>query len=253
MVPESMLPVLLGRLFPVISGPADLGLVPDLLERSGAEFCACLRTDPVMVARTCRAGFLPMSEDFTGHQVLLVKSHEERCVLEPGALHVSKSTRRRARGLLLRVDHDFDGCLGAIVDHHPDRWLTESLCASLRSLHRVPIDGVRPRSVEIYSGSDLVAGEIGYTCGGAYTSMTGFHRVSGTGSVQLATLGTLLERSGFAFWDLGMVIEYKIALGSRVFVRDEFLARYASVAALATPALPESARCETVLVDASRD
>ncbi|MFW6289091.1 MAG: leucyl/phenylalanyl-tRNA--protein transferase [Spirochaetota bacterium] len=247
MLPESLLPVLLSRYFPVISGPEDLPLVAGLLENTHSEFCACLRTDPEMVACTCRSGFLPMSEDFTGHDVLLVKSHEQRCLLEPGGLHVSRSTRRRARGLTVRIDHDFDSCLAAIVDHHPERWLTDRLCDSLRSLHRKPRSGVKARSVEVYSGAVLVAGEIGYTCGAAYTSMSGFHSASGAGSVQLAALGTLLEQAGFSFWDLGMVIEYKIDLGSRVYEREAFLERYSEAGRRPTPDLSRSAACDELL------
>ncbi len=247
MLPESMLPVLLSRYFPVISGPEDLPLVAGLLENSHSEFCACLRTDPEMVAETCRSGFLPMSEDFTGHDVLLVKSHEHRCVLDPGNLHVSRSTRRRARGLTIRIDADFDSCLETIVNHHPERWLTDRLCDSLRALHRAPLAGVRTRSAEVYADGVLVAGEIGYTVGSAYTSMSGFHSRNGAGSVQLAALGLLLEQAGFSFWDLGMVIEYKIELGSRVWEREAFLERYHAAGADATPDLPQSVSCQDVL------
>lgn len=247
MLPENVLPVVLSRYFPVISGPADLPFVARLLENSHSEFCACLRTDPEMIAHTCRSGFLPMSEDFTGHDVLLVKSHEQRCVLEPGALHVSRSTRRRARGLTIRIDHDFDSCLKTIVNHHSERWLTDRLCDSLRALHREPLAGVRTRSVEVYADGVLVAGEIGYTVGSAYTSMSGFHSASGAGSVQLAALGTLLEDAGFSFWDLGMVIEYKIDLGSHVWEREAFLQLYRVAREGPTPDLPPTAACGELL------
>lgn len=247
MVPESALPTLLERFFPVIEGPDDLARVPDLVDARGVEFCASPRLDAEMVARVCRAGFLPMSEEFTGHEILLVKAHEHRCLLDLTELHVAKSTRRRARGLVIAIDGHFDRCLDATVAHHPDRWLTDRLNAALAELHASPLAGVATHSVEVYDGAELVAGEVGYTCGRVYTSLAGFHRRSGTGSVQLAALGVLLGRAGFAWWDLGMVIEYKLALGARVFEREEFLRRYALAAAGQTPALTGRQSCEPLV------
>lgn len=247
MVPESVLPIVLERFFPVIGGPDDLPRVLDLVDARGVEFCASPRLDAEMVARVCRSGFLPMSEEFTGHEILLVKAHEHRCLLDPAELHISKSTRRRARGLAISVDADFDRCLDAIVAHHPDRWLTERLNGALRELHERPIEGVATHSVEVYEGERLVAGEIGYTCGGVYTSLSGFHGKSGAGSVQLASLGVLLRRAGYAWWDLGMVIEYKLALGARVFGREEFLRRYALAVGGRTPPLAGRASCESLV------
>ena len=247
MVPESALPALLEYFFPVIEGPHDLPGVRELVDARGVEFCASPRLDAQMVARVCRAGFLPMSEEFTGHEILLVKVHEQRCLLDPEELHIAKSTRRHARGVEISIDTDFDRCLDAIVAHHPDRWLTERLNGALRELYEKPREGVAAHSVEVYDGSRLVAGEIGYACGRVYTSLSGFHAKSGAGSVQLASLGVLLRRAGFAWWDLGMVIEYKLALGARVFGREEFLRRYALAADERTPLLAGRTSCEPLV------
>ncbi len=70
-----------------------------------------------------------------------------------------------------------------------------------------------------------VAGDLGYTVGACYTSMTGFRRAAthGCGTVQLVCTYALLRRCGFAFWDLGMVMKYKEQLGARVVTRREFV------------------------------
>jgi Leu/Phe-tRNA-protein transferase len=63
-------------------------------------------------------------------------------------------------------------------------------------------------------GWQLAGGELGIACGGVYTSLTGFTAAAdGAGSVQLCALGALLHLCGFAFWDLGMGMEYKVSLG----------------------------------------
>ena len=72
-----------------------------------------------------------------------------------------------------------------------------------------------------------MAGEVGCVVGRVYTSFTGFFdkkRHSAAGTVQMCLTGRLLERAGFAFWDLGQDLEYKLGLGAKAAPRAEFLA-----------------------------
>jgi leucyl/phenylalanyl-tRNA--protein transferase len=209
----------------LIDGPEALPLVAQVAEAQGIEFCVSLRLDPHMVAATCSHGYMPMAMELAGRELLLIKCHEERCVLDFENLHTSASTLRRARGLSLEIDRDFRGCLESIVEAYPDRWLVSGLCESLEALNETPLLGVQCHSVEVYERGELVAGEVGYSSGAVYSSLSGFHRRSGAGSVQLACLALILERAGFAFWDLGMEIEYKIRMGARTLQRDAFLER----------------------------
>mmetsp|Transcript_27871 Transcript_27871/g.44903 ORF Transcript_27871/g.44903 Transcript_27871/m.44903 type:complete len:322 (-) Transcript_27871:172-1137(-) len=89
--------------------------------------------------------------------------------------------------------------------------------------------------VSAASGDDekkvLVAGDIGYTVGGCYTSMTGFRAAgtAGAGTAQLVATGALLRNLGFSFWDLGMVLKYKTELGGVTHSREDFIKRFHSV------------------------
>jgi Leu/Phe-tRNA-protein transferase len=69
----------------------------------------------------------------------------------------------------------------------------------------------------------LVGGELGYTVGTIYTSLTGFSSRDSAGSVQLAALGKLIFASGFTVWDLGMSMDYKQSLGAQLAPRDDFV------------------------------
>ncbi len=86
---------------------------------------------------------------------------------------------------------------------------------------------VKLYSVEVWNEEtgQLAAGELGYTIGTIYTSLTGFSSEDSAGSVQLAALGKILCLSGYEMWDLGMSLDYKIHLGAINMERMEFVRR----------------------------
>jgi Leu/Phe-tRNA-protein transferase len=210
----------------LINGPEDLPAVPDILEVTGGEFCASQRMDSSMVAATCRHGYIPMGLELSAASLLLVKCHFQRCVLDPQDLHVPSNVQRYSRGLTIHCNGDFSGTLRAIVETHRDNWLVPELVSSLTDLHINPKEGVRTHSVEVHDHDRLVAGEVGYSTGKVYTSLSGFHRRNGAGTVQLVALAVILRETGFDFWDLGMEAEYKLRLGARLVDRNAFLHRY---------------------------
>merc|ERR1712217_804073 len=88
--------------------------------------------------------------------------------------------------------------------------------------------------IELYeedgSGQPL-AGEIGFSIGRVYTSLSGWteERTSdGLGFLQLVLLGRWLQQRGYEFWSLGHCyspeMDYKRELGHRVYPRGDFLA-----------------------------
>lgn len=217
----------IARYYPVITHPTDLPAVPQLLAQRRREFGIAVDFSPAFVAAVCRHGYLPMGEVMHELPLLLIKSHHQRCVLDFGHLHLSRKLKRHARGLTLAINHRFAECLQAIAAHHSPTWLIEPLREAFIYLHQQPLQGVALHSIEIYHGDQLVAGEVGYTTGAIYTSLAGFHRQNGAGSVQLGLLGQILAHSGFAFWDLGMELPYKRHLGATVVDRPTFLAQWA--------------------------
>lgn len=76
-----------------------------------------------------------------------------------------------------------------------------------------------------------LAGEIGFTVGRVYTSLSGWteeRTKEGVGTVQLVLLGRWLQQKGYAFWSLGHCyspqMDYKRQLGHRIYPRTDFLA-----------------------------
>jgi len=202
--------------------------------------------DPQLVVQLMSEGFLCIST----RGYLLPKLHVERCVLQlnpESNLHISKSTRKKSKRFLLSVNESFDEVVAGCHKQHGTNWLYPPIVASFRAIHEKTIDPsnrgvnamimannsiqpedttpVRFYTVEVWNAETgaLAGGELGYSVGGIYTSLTGFSNEDAAGSVQLVALGKLLTKCGFEYWDLGMDLEYKRRLGAEMIPRAEFV------------------------------
>lgn len=132
------------------------------------------------------------------------------------------------------------------MQHGESCWFYAPLTKAYREIHAhnndISFFGVRMHSIELWQpeikAADgallkpkrLVAGELGYTVGGSYTSLSGFrlHDADGAGTVQCCVLAKVLNRCGFSMWDLGMGMAYKYDLGAVDVPRNVFLGYLAS-------------------------
>jgi len=193
----------------------------------------------------------------TATYLILPKLHVERCVirLQPpnsNDLHIAKSARKKAKRFTLTINQAFDAVIAGCRHQHGSHcWLYPPLVAVFSAMFHETKNGydnnnrththttatvlttdgvlvacpVRLYSIEVWNAETgkLAAGELGYTVNGIYTSLTGFAAQDSAGSVQLVTLGSLLCQHGFAWWDLGMEMDYKRHLGAKLMPRDEFV------------------------------
>jgi Leu/Phe-tRNA-protein transferase len=213
-----------GQIF--ITPEDDPGWIVDVMLDTGYddEFCYALNFEPAFIAALMRAGFLVMStaiEPLRGpdgklyRHLLLPKLHLERSVLFWEDLHETGTARRLLKRYELRYDADFDRILKRCVDVHGDGWLTPPLRESIRAIRAFKSGLVRPVSFGLYRDGELAAGEFGVVTGRVYTSYSGYRDEDSAGTVQLALTGRYLRDAGFAFWDLGMPLDYKDRLGAR--------------------------------------
>jgi len=216
-------------------------MLPQLVDQGlpgGGEFLVCdlgdQRRAAQIVALLVYHGFLPMG----GMGMLLPKIHKARCILPPAKVHVGRKTRRRAKGFRMTVDTAWAVVVANIQEHtfthhKGDCWLSDELATVYEAVQQLPEAerrNVSFHSVEIWhcESGNLAAGEIGYTCGSCYSSCTGFclkDEYPGAGSAQLGALGRWLARCGYQLWDLGMELDYKIALGGVMVSRKEWADR----------------------------
>eukprot|EP00550_Attheya_septentrionalis_P001924 CAMPEP_0198287500 /NCGR_PEP_ID=MMETSP1449-20131203/6286_1 /TAXON_ID=420275 /ORGANISM="Attheya septentrionalis, Strain CCMP2084" /LENGTH=406 /DNA_ID=CAMNT_0043985459 /DNA_START=115 /DNA_END=1335 /DNA_ORIENTATION=- len=217
--------------------------LPDYLKRlvlhSHGDFFQTPCFEARLVAHLMAEGFLPISTNY----LLLPKLHARRCVIPTGRLHIAKSAKKRSKKYKFSINQAFSAVVEGCHAQHGISWLYPKIVAAFSQLFRKGATGtparvhddssgedaisvVRLYSMEVWniSSGHLVAGELGYTVGSIYTSLTGFSAEDGAGSVQLAALGSLLQHLEVTMWDLGMVMDYKERLGAIEMPRPEFVA-----------------------------
>ncbi|GHV63812.1 hypothetical protein AGMMS49587_14870 [Spirochaetia bacterium] len=207
------------------------------------EFCVAgppaLNFDPDFTARLMAAGFLVMSLRLAEPEpvyILTPKLHLERSIIFFEDFHEPRSARRLIPRYELRTDIQpeisgefdlFDTVMERCAAVHGEDWLTPPLRESFRQIRALRTAGaglpVRPAAFGLFREGRLAAGEFGVVSGKVYTSYSGYYDEDSAGTVQLILTGRYLRDTGFAFWDLGMPLEYKTRLGARRVEREAFL------------------------------
>ena len=147
--------------------------------------------------------------------ILLPKLHLVRSALFFPELHIKKSIHRFLSQYELRVNTDFDLILDKCVQIHGAEWLTPPLAGILKSMKNQRNKRAVPVSFGVYREGELKAGEIGVVMGRVYTSYSGYYEEKNAGTVQMILMAQWLNKTGFAFLDFGMPLDYKTALGAQ--------------------------------------
>lgn len=199
--------------------------------------------EPTFYVALARAGFISISHFHPEHgHLLFPELQKSYAVLDWERLHISRHLRKIMRsgrleseGIELRIAESCERVVERILDYHgPQTWLCEPYRALLSNLESSKDGAFALRGIELWSRDreEIVAGELGYTIGRSYTSLSGFcnrdeARWRHFGTLQMVLLAEQLRDSGYAFWNLGHPrMPYKRALGARVLQRKTFLKRW---------------------------
>ncbi|SFV66894.1 Leucyl/phenylalanyl-tRNA--protein transferase [hydrothermal vent metagenome] len=190
------------------------------------EFCA------YYYIAQAKAGFIAVTDTYEGEEFLLPEIQFRYALLDFKDLHISKKVSKRIQKdqLHIVIDNNIEEIAQQINASYKNSWLSEKYCQMLRATEGIDRN-FKVITVYIEVQGDIVAGEIGYIIGKSYTSLSGFssklkvHRNCGT--AQLVLLAQYLQEQGFAFWNLGQpYMDYKLALGAKVYDRKVFLQRW---------------------------
>lgn len=228
-----------------ISPEDDCRTIVNAMLKTGykEDFCIADDFSPEFITNLMEAGFLIMSMNLADpndepEYILLPKLHTERSALFFEDLHVKKSVRRLLSRYELRPDADFEHIIDRCVEKHGQDWLTPPLVESIKKIRRdragketkklAPAVNAYPASFALYREGKLAAGEFGVVCGKTYTSYSGFYDEDNAGTVQLILTARYLEEQGFLFFDLGMPMDYKTALGAIDISPEDFVSLFRS-------------------------
>lgn len=151
---------------------------------------------------------------------------DPRAVLEPGALHVTRSLRKRIAkpDYAATLDLAFDGVLDACSGSRRGSlgtWLGPDM---KRAYHELREQG-HAHSAEIWREGRLVGGLYGVALGRVFFGESMFSRETDMSKVALYWLCTQLQAWGFEMIDCQIASQHLQSLGAVEVPRDRFLAR----------------------------
>lgn len=158
-----------------------------------------------------------------------------RGVLRVGDLKVSRSLRRSASGLQVRVDSAFDHVLQECGDPtRPGGWIDDDIRAAYRRLYHLGW----AHSVETWINGELVGGLYGIAVGGLFAGESMFFRERDASKVALVALVDLLrdEYADQRLIDVQWATPHLSSLGVTELSRADYLAGLPALCEVPLPA-----------------
>ncbi len=179
-----------------------------------------------------KAGFIAVTDHYEEEELLLPEIQFTYALLDFKDLHISKKVAKllKRETLEFEISKNFNEVVDRINDSHKNCWLTPKYLEMIKNTEGMD-ENFELITVSLRENGLLVAGEIGYIIGKTYTSLSGFSSRKKTyknyGTAQLVLLAQYLDGQGFAFWNLGQpYMDYKLALGAKIYERQDFLTRW---------------------------
>jgi leucyl/phenylalanyl-tRNA--protein transferase len=191
--------------------------------------------EPGTVLAAYRGGMFPMGLGDDGAEPLGWWSPDPRGVLLPGAFHASRSLRRSAASMEVRVDTAFVDVVRACADPaRRGRWITEPVLTAYTRLHELGW----AHSVETWRDGELVGGLYGLAVGGLFAGESMFHRATDASKVAVRALTDLVFADSHPdrLVDVQWRTRHLATLGVVEVPRSEYLARLARALPLDLPA-----------------
>ncbi len=157
-------------------------------------------------------------------------SPDPRGVLEPEAIHISRSLRKAAGNAswLVDVDRDFSAVLDACAAPRAGQggtWIT----AAVRRAYLDLFAAGHAHSVEVYQQGQLVGGLYGVEKGALFFGESMFSAVPDASKIALVWLARHLHYWGFALIDTQFLTAHLQSMGAAEMPRADFLHRLASL------------------------
>ncbi|MGH9093781.1 MAG: leucyl/phenylalanyl-tRNA--protein transferase [Acidimicrobiales bacterium] len=172
--------------------------------------------EPGTVLAAYRSGLFPMP---IRRGVLGWWSPDPRGIIPLAGLRVSRSLRRSAAGMEIRMDTSFAEVLDACADRRrPGAWITRDIKRAYRHLHELGW----VHSVEAWQDGRLAGGLYGVAIGGLFAGESMFHHRTDASKVALVALVDRLRSGGATLLDIQWATDHLRSLGAVTVPRNRY-------------------------------
>ena len=179
-----------------------------------------LRPERLMLAY--RSGIFPW---YNEGEPIIWYSPEERMVLFPDELRISKSMRQIMRNNTFRITSNsafeqvIDQCQNSPREDQLGTWITNDMRQAYLKLHELGF----AKSIEVWRDEELVGGLYGIDLGHVFCGESMFSKESNTSKLAFIHLVQLLEKEKYKLIDCQVYTEHLESLGAREISREEFV------------------------------
>ena len=171
---------------------------------------------------------------FEQDQPILWWSPDPRAVIAPDKLHVSRSLAKLAKRspYRLTINTAFTQVIRhcrQLREHKEGTWITADIEAAYCQLHQQG----HAHSIEVWQGSQLVAGLYGINLGQIFCGESMFHLVDNGSKLAMLALCRHFSRYGGALIDCQLPNPHLMSLGVDTWPRSDFLPRLQALQGLA--------------------
>jgi leucyl/phenylalanyl-tRNA--protein transferase len=194
--------------------------------------------NPPTLLDAYRQGIFPWYQD---QDPILWWSPSQRCVIDMGGLHLSKSLRRTLRRQQYRVttDQSFAAVVQACAAPRGEdngTWINPQMADAYTQLHQLG----HAHSVEVWQSQQLVGGIYGVAVGDIFCGESMFSRVTDGSKIAMTYLCHALYRLGYRLLDCQLENSHLTSMGAYLLPRSAFLAELQH-GLNKTPGWPEAA------------
>ena len=205
--------VLLGKelVFPPVGKASAEGILA---------FGGDLRPERLMLAY--RSGIFPW---YNEGEPIIWYSPEERMVLFPHELRISKSMRQVMRNNTFRITSNsafeqvIDQCQNSPREDQLGTWITNDMRQAYLKLHELGF----AQSIEVWRDEELVGGLYGIDLGHVFCGESMFSKESNTSKLAFIHLVQQLEKEKYKLVDCQVYTEHLESLGAREIGREAFM------------------------------
>ncbi|WP_239021707.1 leucyl/phenylalanyl-tRNA--protein transferase [Nocardioides jishulii] len=197
---------------------------------------------PGTLLQAYRCGLFPMPSGRPGDPPMWFLP-VRRGVLPLDGLRVSRSLRRSARTMEIRVNTAFSEVIAACGDpERPHAWIDDDIVDAYTELHEMGW----AHSVEAWRHGELVGGLYGVATGGLFAGESMFHRVTDASKVALLGLVELMrdDHADSRLLDVQWSTDHLASLGVVEVTREEYAVRLAAALRLPLPAAFDDGRSD---------